>query len=141
MEYLQTTWNYLRIALVALGGAAGYFWGELDGLLIALLIFTVIDYVTGILCAIVKKELSSKIGGRGIVKKVLVFLIVGIAHTVDAHLIGYGSTMRTVTIIFYMCNEGLSVLENSCRIGLPMPQKLKNILLQLRGDKSNDNGE
>jgi len=123
--------------MAAMGGAISYLLGELDGPLIALLIFMSIDYIIGFLCATAKKQLSSKIGFRGFAKKAALLLIVIVAHTVDVHLIGDSSVARTTTIIFLSCNEGVSILENACRIGLPVPQKLKDVLLQLRGDKAN----
>ena len=103
-----------------------------------LIILVVADYVTGIMCAIVDKELSSEIGYRGIFKKVLIFILVGVSHMIDTHLIGDGSVLRTAVIFFYYSNEGISLLENASRLGLPIPEKLKNVLAQLHNKVGNE---
>ena len=106
-------------------------------MLIALIVFVALDYVTGVMCAVVDKKLSSAVGFKGIFKKVLIFALVGVGHILDTHVIGSGGAMRTAVICFYLSNEGLSLLENAAHIGLPIPEKLKEILAQLhnRGDK------
>jgi len=103
----------------------------LDGFLYALLAFVVIDYITGLMCAVLDKKLSSEVGFRGIFKKVLIFSLVAIGHIIDKSVIGDGSVIRTAVIFFYLSNEGVSILENAAHIGLPVPQKLKDILEQL----------
>ena len=130
-------WTKIQLAFTALGGWLGYFLGGADGMLIALIVFVALDYVTGVMCAIVDKKLSSAVGFKGIFKKVLIFALVGIGHILDTHVIGSGGAMRTAVICFYLSNEGLSLLENAAHIGLPIPEKLKEILAQLhnRGDK------
>ena len=130
-------WAKIQLAFTALGGWLGYFLGGADGMLIALIVFAALDYVTGVMCAIVDKKLSSAVGFKGIFKKVLIFALVGVGHILDTHVIGSGSAMRTAVICFYLSNEGLSLLENAAHIGLPIPEKLKEILAQLhnRGDK------
>ncbi|HNX63364.1 MAG TPA: phage holin family protein [Candidatus Limiplasma sp.] len=130
-------WAKIQLAFTALGGWLGYFLGGADGMLIALIVFVALDYVTGVMCAIVDKKLSSAVGFKGIFKKVLIFALVGVGHILDTHVIGSGSAMRTAVICFYLSNEGLSLLENAAHIGLPIPEKLKEILAQLhnRGDK------
>ena len=114
-----------------IGGFLGWFLGGFDGFLYALIAFVVLDYWTGILAAGVHKKLSSKIGFNGIAKKVCIFVLVGLANVIDMHIIGNGSALRTAVIFFYLANEGISVLENSAVIGLPVPEKLKEMLLQL----------
>lgn len=105
-------------------------------LLYALVAFMLIDYLTGVMLAIVEKNLSSSIGFRGIFKKVMIFLMVAIGHTIDAYLIKNGEAIRTAVIFFYISNEGISILENSAKLGLPIPDKLREILIQLKeGDK------
>ena len=124
-------WAKIQVACTAIGGWLGFFLGGLDGLLIALIIFMALDYVTGIMCAVLDKTLSSRVGFRGIFKKALILIMVGIANIVDVHVVGTGSALRGAVICFYLSNEGLSLLENAAYIGLPIPEKLKEILSQL----------
>lgn len=114
-----------------IGGFLGWFLGGFDGFLYALIAFVVLDYCTGILAAGVQKKLSSQIGFNGIAKKICIFVLVGLANVIDIHIIGNGSALRTAVIFFYLANEGISILENSAVIGLPVPEKLKEMLLQL----------
>jgi toxin secretion/phage lysis holin len=90
------------------------------------------------MCAIIDKNLSSKIGLRGIFKKVVIFTLVGVGHIIDAHIIGDGGVFRTAVIFFFASNEGISLLENASRIGLPIPLKLKDILSQLHNEGNNN---
>ena len=128
---IDIIWAKVQMAFTAIGGWLGYFVGSMDGLLTALLILMTIDYITGIMCAIVDKQLSSAIGFKGICKKVLILILVGVAHIVDLHVVGTGEALRSAVICFYMSNEGVSVLENAGRLGLPIPEKLKAVLTQL----------
>ena len=128
---MNTIWNWLRGAFAAIGAGLGYFLGGCDGFLYALIAFVAIDYVTGVMCAIVDKKLSSAVGFKGVCKKVLILFMVGIANIVDLHVIGSGSALRGAVIAFYLSNEGLSLLENAAYIGLPIPDKLKAVLEQL----------
>ena len=128
---MKEIWNWVQVALAAFGGFLGWFLGGFDGFLYALVALMVADYITGVMCAIVDKTLSSEVGFRGIFKKVLIFVLVGIGHIIDTHLIGDGSVLRTAIIFFYCSNEGVSMLENAARLGLPIPEKLKDILAQL----------
>lgn len=128
---MKEFWNVIQLAFAALGGWLGWFLGGCDGLLIALVAFVVIDYVTGVMCAIVDKKLSSEVGFRGIFKKILIFLMVGIAHLLDVNVIGSGSVLRTAAVFFYISNEGVSLVENAAHLGLPIPVKLKAVLEQL----------
>lgn len=128
---MKEFWNTIQLVFAAVGGWLGYFLGGCDGLLIALVIFVTCDYLTGIMCAIADKKLSSEVGFKGICRKVLIFLLVGIAHILDAQVIGAGSVLRTAIIFFYLSNEGVSLLENAAHLGLPVPEKLKDVLQQL----------
>ena len=128
---MKEFWNLIQVVLAAVGGWLGYFLGGCDGLLIALLVFVVIDYITGVMCAIVDKKLSSSVGFKGIFKKVLIFAMVGIGHILDTAVIGTGSVLRTAVIFFYISNEGVSLMENAAHLGLPVPEKLKAVLEQL----------
>lgn len=137
---IELVWSKIQIAVTALGGWLGYFLGGMDGMLIALIVFMALDYITGLMCAIVDKDLSSAVGFKGICKKVLILMLVGVANIVDVHVVGTGSALRGAVICFYLSNEGLSLLENAGHIGLPIPDKLKDILAQLhkRDDKKED---
>lgn len=128
---MKEFWNVIQFVFTAVGGWLGYFLGGCDGLLYALLAFVVIDYITGVMCAINDKALSSEVGFRGICRKVLIFLLVGIANILDVNVIGTGSVLRTAVIFFYISNEGVSLLENASHLGLPVPQKIKEVLEQL----------
>ncbi len=114
-----------------LGGFIGWFWGGLDGFLYTLIAFVTADYLTGVMCAIVDRKLSSNIGFRGIFRKVLIFILVGIGHIIDSQLLNNGGVLRTVIIFFYLSNEGISVLENAATLGLPIPPRIKEVLNQL----------
>lgn len=144
---IDLVWAKIQAAVTALGGWLGYFLGGMDGLLIALLVFMALDYITGVMCAIVDKQLSSAVGFKGICKKVLILLLVSVANIVDVHVVGSGSALRGAVVAFYLSNEGVSLLENAAHIGLPIPERLKEILAQLhnRGDKDSttdlDGGE
>lgn len=128
---MKDTWNFIQISIAATGGWLGYFLGGWDGFLYALLAFMVIDYITGLMCAVLDKKLSSEVGFRGIFKKVIMFALVGVGNIIDRSVIGDGSVIRTAVIFFYLSNEGVSILENAAHIGLPIPNKLKDILEQL----------
>lgn len=128
---MKEFWNTMQFVIAAIGGWLGYFLGGCDGLLYALVAFVVIDYITGVMCAVVDKKLSSEVGFRGICKKVLIFLMVGIANILDVHVIGTGSVLRTAAIFFYISNEGVSLLENASHLGLPVSKKVKDVLEQL----------
>ena len=137
---MKDFWNTIQLIFAAVGGWLGYFLGGCDGLLYALIAFVAIDYITGVMCAISDKTLSSEVGFKGICRKVLIFLLVGIGHIVDAQVIGSGGVMRTAVIFFYLSNEGISLIENAAHLGLPIPDKLKAVLEQLhdRAEKGGD---
>lgn len=128
------TWRTIQFGLAAIGGLIGGFLGGLDGFMYTLIAFVVIDYVTGFMCAIVDHKLSSEVGFRGIFKKICIFLLVGIANLIDVYVIGQGAVLRTAVIFFYLSNEGVSILENVGRLGLPIPEKLRAVLAQLKDD-------
>lgn len=128
---MKEFWNVIQIVITAIGGWLGYFLGGCDGLLFALMAFVVIDYITGVMCAINDRKLSSEVGFRGICRKVLIFLLVGIANILDVQVIGTGSVLRTAVIFFYLSNEGVSLLENAAHLGLPVPDAIKTVLEQL----------
>lgn len=128
---MRSIWTGIQIAFSAIGGFIGWLLGGFDGFLYALIAFAVIDYITGVMCAISDKRLSSEVGFKGICRKVLIFVLVGIGNLVDMYVLGEAGVLRTAVIFFYLSNEGVSLLENSAHLGLPIPQKLKSILEQL----------
>ena len=136
---MKEFWNTIQLAFAAVGGWLGYFLGGCDGLLYALLAFVVIDYITGVMYAIADKNLSSEVGFKGICRKVLIFLLVGIANVLDVQVIGTGSVLRTAVIFFYISNEGVSLLENAAHLGLPVPEKIKTVLEQLHDRAESEN--
>ena len=134
---MKEFWNMIQLMFTAVGGWLGWFLGGCDGLLYALIAFVAIDYITGGMCAINDHSLSSEVGFRGICRKVLIFLLVGIANILDVNVIGTGSVLRTAVIFFYISNEGVSLMENAAHLGLPVPEKIKVVLEQLH-DRAED---
>ena len=128
---MKEFWNTIRLIFTAIGGWLGWFLGGCDGLLYALIAFVAIDYITGVMCAVIDHRLSSEVGFKGIFKKVLIFLLVGVANILDVQVIGTGCVLRTAVIFFYISNEGVSLLENAAYLGLPVPEKIKTVLEQL----------
>ena len=137
---MKEFWNTIQMVFAAVGGWLGYFLGGCDGLLIALVVFAVVDYITGVMCAINDQKLSSEVVFRGICRKVLIFFLVGVANILDVQVIGTGSVLRTAIIFFYLSNEGVSLVENAAHLSLPVPEKLKAVLEQLhdRAEKGGD---
>lgn len=138
---MKEFWISIQLAFTIVGGWLGYYLGGFDGLLYALVAFVVCDYVTGVLGAISDKKLSSAIGFKGIARKILIFILVGIGHMLDTHIIGNGSVLRTAVIFFYLANEGLSLIENATHLGLPVPEKLKAVLAQLHNREETPHGK
>ena len=136
---MKEFWTSVQVVFTAIGGWLGWFLGGCDGLMYALIAFVVVDYSTGIMCAIVDKKLSSEVGFKGICKKVLIFLLVGMANILDVNIIGSGSVLRTAAIFFYLSNEGVSLLENAAHLGLPVPNAMKEVLQQLH-DRAENGG-
>ena len=128
---IDLLWAKIQVAITAIGGWIGWFLGGVDGMLIALIVLMALDYLSGVMCAIVDKKLSSAIGFKGICKKVLILMLVGVANIIDTHVVGSGAVLRGAVICFYLSNEGLSLLENAAYLGLPVPEKLKEVLSQL----------
>lgn len=136
---MKEFWTSVQVVFTAIGGWLGWFLGGCDGLMYALIAFVVVDYITGIMCAIVDKKLSSEVGFKGICKKVLIFLLVGMANILDVNIIGSGSVLRTAAIFFYLSNEGVSLMENAAHLGLPVPNAMKEVLQQLH-DRAENGG-
>ena len=123
-----------------LGAALGYVFGDWDGFVLALIIFIVIDYVTGVISAVCNKKLSSAVGFHGILKKIFILLLVGMGNILDG-VLGLGGVIRSAVIFFYIANEGISIIENAANIGLPVPEKIKDILEQLKKDSDDDDNK
>lgn len=128
---MKEFWNSIQALFTVIGGWLGFYLGGMDGLLLALVIFVVTDYVTGVMCAISDRKLSSSVGFKGIFRKILIFMLVGIANELDQPIVGSGNMIRTAVIFFYLSNEGISLLENATYLSLPVPEKLKQVLHQL----------
>lgn len=137
---MKEFWNMIQLVFAGIGGWLGYFLGGCDGLLYALLAFVVVDYITGVMCAVSDHTLSSEVGFKGICRKVLIFLLIGIANILDMQVVGIGSVLRMAVIFFYISNEGVSLLENAGHLGLPIPEKMKDVLQQLH-DRSEKGDE
>lgn len=137
---MKQIWSGIQIAFTALGGFLGWFLGGMDGFLYALIAFAVIDYITGVLCAISDKTLSSEVGFKGICRKVLIFTLVGIGNILDVYVLGGTGVLRTAVIFVYLSNEGVSLLENAAHLGLPIPEKLKEVLEQLHDRATDEKG-
>ena len=139
---IDLIWAKIQIAITAIGGWLGYFLGGMDGLMIALIVLMTLDYISGVMCAIIDRKLYSAVGFKGVCKKVFILMLVGVAHIIDLHVVGTGSALRGAVICFYMSNEGLSLLENAAHIGLPIPDKLRDILAQLHDkERTTDQGD
>lgn len=138
---MNTFIENFKIFLVASGGILGWMFGGFDALVYALIAFVIIDYITGVLVAIRTKNISSEIGFKGISKKIVIFLVIAVGSIIDKCVITTGSTLRTMLIMFYLANEGISIIENASNVGLPIPTKLKNILKQFSESINSDNDD
>ena len=138
---MKELWNTAQVIFAAIGGWLGYFLGGCDGLLIALVVFVAVDYITGVMCAVSDKKLSSEVGFKGICRKVLIFLLVGIGNIIDVQVLGAPGVLRTAVIFFYLSNEGVSLLENAAHLGLPVPDAIKTVLEQLHDRSDGKEGQ
>ena len=136
---MREIWKNLQFMFTGVGAWVGWFLGGFDGFIYALVAFVIVDYTTGVMRAFMARQLSSEVGARGIFKKVLIFTLVGVGHIIDSQVLGVGSAIRTAVVFFYLSNEGLSILENAVDIGLPVPEKLKAVLEQLRSEGAGKN--
>lgn len=138
LESYKNLFGTFQVICTGFGGFLGWFLGNVDGLLKALIVFVVVDYLTGVMLAILNRKLSSEIGFKGIFKKVLIFTLVGVGNIIDVHVLKNGSAIRTAIIFFYLSNEGISILENYTKIGLPIPEKLRMVLEQFNKTESTE---
>ena len=132
MKYLR---YFIQIAIVTAISFTTWFLGKRDIYLYVLMSFIIADYVTGIMKGVVKRSLSSKLGTKGIFKKITIFILIGLSTLIDKYLISGNGIFKNAVILFYISNEGLSILENACAIGLPIPKKLKNFLKQMNSEE------
>ena len=124
--------NILKNILAGVCTVLSFLFGDMEGLMVALIALIILDYISGVIAAAVEKRLSSEVGAKGIAKKIFMLLIVALANIVDINVIGDGHVLKTVTVVFYICNECISLIENAGRIGVPVPKKLLDVLEQLR---------
>lgn len=124
--------TFIVTASTIIGGFVGWYLGGFDGFLYALIAFVIADYITGVLAAISQRELSSAVGFRGIAKKLLIFVLVGLANLLDVYILGHAGVLRMATIFFYISNEGISLIENAVRLGLPIPKPFERALASIR---------
>src|SRR5690606_32453048 len=132
--------NVYKLSMTALGGIIGYLWGGWNALLGILLAFVIIDYITGFIAAGAEGKLSSEVGFKGIAKKIIIFVLVAVGHLLDKALGGQNDMFRDATIFFFLANELLSIIENSGRAGVPIPQILHNAVEILKGKGDEKNG-
>lgn len=135
MENITET---IKWSVATIGAMAGTLIGHMDGVLLALLFFMAADYITGFIVGVMQDNLNSEIGFKGLMKKVFILLLVAVGNVVDVYVIGSGAVVRSAVIAFYLANEGLSILENAGKLGVPYPDKLKNVLAQLKDDDYGD---
>ena len=130
--------NVIKSISAALGAVGGFLFGQLNGLFYAVIAMMAIDYITGVVVAVLDKKLSSEVGFRGLVKKLFILVLIAVAHIIDAQVIGTGAALMTAVMLFFIANEGISILENAATLGLPIPQKLRDVLEQLRDKDKGD---
>lgn len=118
--------------------AVSGFIGGMDGIMYALIAFITIDYATGAAVAVKEKKLSSEVGFWGLVRKVCILALVGVAHYIDCYVMQSGDVIRTVAAMYYIGNEGISILENCGNLGLPLPPKLMAVMVQIREGKGEE---
>ena len=124
--------NVFKNIMAGICTVLSFLFGDIEGLMVALIALIILDYISGVIAAAVEKRLSSEVGAKGIAKKIFMLLIVALANIVDINVIGDGHVLKTVTVVFYICNECISLIENAGRIGVPVPKKLLDVLEQLR---------
>lgn len=124
--------EYIKLVFASIGSLIMWYIGGADGLIYALISFVTVDYVTGVAVAVMNRKLSSSVGFKGIARKVIIFLLIGVAHLVDTYVTNSNTLLRSAVCCYYIANEGISILENASLIGLPIPKKLREVLIQLK---------
>ncbi len=125
----------------ACGAVFGFLYGEVTGLFWALISFMALDYITGVVVAVIQKKLSSQTGFKGLAKKFVILIFVAMGHITDTFVLSGTPALMSAVMLFYMANEGISITENAARLGLPVPEKLVGVLEQLKakGEKDDKN--
>ena len=122
----------------AVGAVLGFMYGEVTGLFWALIAFMALDYITGVIVAVIEKRLSSEVGFRGLAKKFLILVFVAVGHIADTYILGGTPAAMSAVMLFYMANEGISIIENAAALGLPVPKKLTSIMEQIRNKSESE---
>lgn len=122
----------------AVGAVLGFMYGEVTGLFWALIAFMALDYITGVVVAIIEKRLSSEVGFRGLAKKFLILVFVAVGHIADTYILGGTPAAMSAVMLFYIANEGISIIENAAALGLPVPKKLTSIMEQIRNKSESE---
>ena len=122
----------------AVGAVVGFMYGEVTGLFWALIAFMALDYITGVVVAAINKQLSSEVGFRGLAKKLMILVFVSLGHIADMYVLGGTPVAMSAVMLFYIANEGLSIIENAGNLGLPVPKKLKDIMVQLKKESEEE---
>mgnify|MGYP000560309353 FL=1 len=122
----------------AVGAVLGFMYGEVTGLFWALIAFMALDYITGVVVAIIEKRLSSEVGFRGLAKKFLILVFVAVGHIADTYILGGTPAAMSAVMLFYMANEGISIIENAAALGLPVPKKLTSIMEQIKNKSESE---
>ena len=122
----------------AVGAVLGFMYGEVTGLFWALIAFMALDYITGVVVAIIEKRLSSEVGFRGLAKKFLILVFVAVGHIADAYILGGTPAAMSAVMLFYIANEGISIIENAASLGLPVPKKLTSIMEHIKNKSESE---
>ena len=122
----------------AVGAVLGFMYGEVNGLFWALIAFMALDYITGVVVAIIEKRLSSEVGFRGLAKKFLILVFVAVGHIADTYILGGTPAAMSAVMLFYIANEGISIIENAAALGLPVPKKLTSIMEQIKNKSESE---
>lgn len=122
----------------AVGAVLGFMYGEVTGLFWALIAFMALDYISGVIVAIIEKRLSSEVGFRGLAKKFLILVFVAVGHIADTYILGGMPAAMSAVMLFYIANEGISIIENAAALGLPVPKKLTNIMEQIKNKSESE---
>lgn len=122
----------------AVGAVLGFMYGEVNGLFWALIAFMALDYITGVVVAVIEKRLSSEVGFRGLAKKFLILVFVAVGHIADTYILGGTPAAMSAVMLFYIANEGISIIENAAALGLPVPKKLTSIMEQIKNKSESE---